>query len=68
MLQRARCHMETKEWEAAVRIFERMNNRWEVGVTLKPGDLLFCLFLHSYNLIIGTGTISRARRRPGRRP
>merc|ERR1719192_2538286 len=27
MLQRARCHMETKEWEAAVRIFERMNNR-----------------------------------------
>ena len=41
MLQRARCHMETKEWEAAVRIFERMNNRWEVEVTLKPGDLLF---------------------------
>jgi len=33
--------METKEWEAAVRIFERMNNRWEVGVTLKHGDLLF---------------------------
>ena len=29
MLQRARCHMETKEWEAAVRIFERMNNRWK---------------------------------------
>merc|ERR1719435_63338 len=27
MLQRAKCHMETEEWEAAVRIFERMNNR-----------------------------------------
>ena len=27
MLQRAKCHMENKEWEQAVRIFERMNNR-----------------------------------------
>lgn len=27
MLQRAKCHMENKEWEAGVRIFERMNNR-----------------------------------------
>ena len=27
MLQRAKCHMESKEWEQAVRIFERMNNR-----------------------------------------
>ena len=44
MLQRARCHMETKEWEAAVRIFERMNNRWEVGVTWKLGDLLLLIF------------------------
>merc|ERR1719186_859727 len=27
MLQRAKCHMENKEWEQAVRIFERMNGR-----------------------------------------
>merc|ERR1719427_1884177 len=27
MLQRAKCHMESLEWEQAVRIFERMNNR-----------------------------------------
>ena len=27
LLQRARCHMEVKEWHQAVRIFENMNNR-----------------------------------------
>merc|ERR1719312_1959276 len=27
MLQRGKCHMENKEWEQAVRIFERMNTR-----------------------------------------
>jgi len=27
MLPRAKCHMENKEWEQAVRIFERMNGR-----------------------------------------
>ena len=27
LLQRAKCHMETAEWEQAVRIMERMNSR-----------------------------------------
>merc|ERR1719318_1985666 len=27
MLQRGKCHMENREWEQAVRIFERMNSR-----------------------------------------